>query len=252
VAGCIVEEQQDLLACHVIAPPPGPGVQAGRDLCRGDPSGQQQAGQRVGRADRPLAGGVAVQRQEELPVRKGPGQPVRGVHRESGLADPGHPIDRVDPHHPVICRGQRPHQLREFGLPAGEGGDVARQGPGCRRRERRRRWSLPGGQHLSRGGLAAGRGHKQLTRRPGQAQRPGQQGAGVLAGGSGDPHRAGNDLRKQYAGPASLATFRRPEPLGSRSPACCGPAENLPSRGRLQDPSLGPRPPRGRPARAIL
>ena len=29
------------------------------------------------------------------------GQPVRGVHRERGLADPGHPADRVDPDHPA-------------------------------------------------------------------------------------------------------------------------------------------------------
>ena len=51
-------------------------------------------------SDRPLPRGVGVQRQEELPVREGSGQPVRGVHREGGLADPGHPADRVNAHDP--------------------------------------------------------------------------------------------------------------------------------------------------------
>jgi hypothetical protein len=50
---------------------------------------------------RRLPGGVGVQRKEELPVRKPPGQPVRGVHREGGLADPGHPVDRTDLHWPL-------------------------------------------------------------------------------------------------------------------------------------------------------
>jgi len=74
----------------------------GRDLLCGDPGGQQQAGQRIGRVNRPLPGGVGVQRQEELPVREGPGQPVRGVHRESGLADPRHPIDRMNAYHSAV------------------------------------------------------------------------------------------------------------------------------------------------------
>ena len=103
--GRVIQQQQDLLARHVIAPPRRPGLQPGRDLRRGHPGGQQQAGQRIGRVDRPLPGGVGVQRQEELPVREAPGQPVRGVHREGGLADPGHPVDRVDAHHPA-ARGQ--------------------------------------------------------------------------------------------------------------------------------------------------
>jgi len=72
---------------------------------------------------------VSVQWQKELPVREGPGQPVRGVHREGGLPDPGHPVDRADAHHPAARRHgvQRPHQPREFGLSAGEGGDIPRQ-----------------------------------------------------------------------------------------------------------------------------
>ena len=187
LAGGVVEQQKDLLARHVAAPLPGPRVQPGRDLPRGQPGGQQQAGQRIGGVDRPPPGGVGVQREEELPVREGPGQPVRRMHREGGLADPGHPVDRVDLYHPATGsrRGQHSHQLRELGLPAGEGGDVARQRPAGRRRERPRHL-LPGRQHLGRRGLAAGRGHEQLTRRPGQAQRTGQQNAGVLVGGAGD------------------------------------------------------------------
>jgi hypothetical protein len=41
-----------------------------------------------------------VQRQEDLPAWEPVRKPVRGVHRERGLADPGHPADGVDPHHP--------------------------------------------------------------------------------------------------------------------------------------------------------
>ena len=174
----------------MVTPPPGPCVQPRRNPPRGYPGGQQQAGQRIGRVDRPLPGRVSVQRQEKLPVREHPGQPVRGVHREGGLADPGHPIDRDDPHHPATRRrggGQRPHQLGEFGLPARERGDVARQGPGRRCRERPQRLVLPGREHLGWGGLAAGRGHEQLPHRPRQAQRTSQQNAGVLVGSAGDP-----------------------------------------------------------------
>jgi hypothetical protein len=44
VPGRIVEQQQDLLARDVIAPPGRPGLHAGRDPRRGHPGGQQQAG----------------------------------------------------------------------------------------------------------------------------------------------------------------------------------------------------------------
>ena len=68
--GRVIQQQQDLLPRQVITPPSRPSLQAGRDLLRGDPGGQQQAGQRIGRVHRPLAGRVRVQRQEELPVRE--------------------------------------------------------------------------------------------------------------------------------------------------------------------------------------
>jgi hypothetical protein len=86
VPGRVIQHQQDLLARDVVAPPCRPRVGPGRDLSRGHPGGQQQAGQRIGWVDRPLPLGVGMQRQEELPVREPVGELVRGVHRERGLA----------------------------------------------------------------------------------------------------------------------------------------------------------------------
>ena len=188
MGGRVVQQQQHLLPGQVIPPPRGPGRQPGRDLLRPRPGGQQQAGQRVGRVDRPLARRVRVQRQEKLPVREIPGQPVRRVHREGRLADPGHPADRMDPHHPAgpaARRGRtryRADQLRQLGRPAGEAGDIAGQRPG-----RRRRRALPGGQHLARREPPARRRLEQRPLRPGQAQRPGQQPGRVMAGGQVHP-----------------------------------------------------------------
>ena len=105
MAGRVIQQQQDLLAGHVITPPRGPGFQPRRDLRRGNPRGQQQAGQRIRRVHRPLAPGMAVQRQVKLAVGETASQPVGRMDREGGLADPGHPADRADPHHPT-ARGQ--------------------------------------------------------------------------------------------------------------------------------------------------
>jgi len=131
----VVQQQQDLLARHLVAPPRRPGLQTGRDLLGGEPGGQQQAGQRIGRIHWPLAGCMGVQRQEKLPVRKGAGQPVRRVHRKGGLPDPRHPVDRVNAHHHparglAVDSVQQPCQ---FATAAGEGGTIPRQGPGRRR-----------------------------------------------------------------------------------------------------------------------
>ena len=138
--GRVVQHQQHLLARQVIPPPGCPGLQARRDLPGADPGGQQQAGQRIGGIHRPLPRGVRVQRQEQLPVRETVGEPVRRVHRQGGLADPGHPADRADPHHPPARRRARqvPQQLPELGAAAGEAGDITRQRPGYRRGGRRR------------------------------------------------------------------------------------------------------------------
>ena len=131
-AGRIIEHQQQLLTGQPVPPQRHPCFQAGRDLRGGNPGGQQQAGQRVGRVDRLLPGRVPVQREEDLPAGEPVREPVRGVHRERGLADPGHPADRVDAHHTARTRrGLR--QLLEFLLAPGERGDITRQRPGGRR-----------------------------------------------------------------------------------------------------------------------
>ncbi len=148
------------------------------------PDRQQQAGQRIGRVDRPLPGRVGVQRQEELPVREARRQPVGGVHGERGLADPGHPVDRVNARHLGVNRprGQILQQPRQFALAAGEAGRIARQGPGGRGRGGSWPRVMRGRQHLRRGPPAPGRGDEQRAGRLGQAQCAGQQPGGILAG----------------------------------------------------------------------
>ena len=183
--GRVIEHQQDLLARDLVPPPGRPGLQPRRDQRPGHSSAQQQAGQRIRGADWPLPSGMGVQRQEELPVREAAGQPVSGVHREGGLADPSHPVDRVNAYHRAVC-GQavkHPHQPGEFGLAPGEGGDIPRQRPG-RRRKRARHAPLPGRQHGFYRPAPPGRCDEQFARRPVQAQRAGQQQRGVLAGGA--------------------------------------------------------------------
>ena len=103
-AGRVIQHQQQLPLGQPVPPQRHPRLQARRDLRGGNPGGQQQAGQRVGRVDRLLPGRVPVQRQEDLPAGEPVRQPVRGVHRERGLAHPGHPADRVDAHHPARTR----------------------------------------------------------------------------------------------------------------------------------------------------
>jgi hypothetical protein len=80
VSGCIVEEQQQLLADQMITPQPGAGVQVRRDLLRGHSGGLQQAGQRVGRIHRPLPRCVPVQGQEDLAIGELGREPVGGVY----------------------------------------------------------------------------------------------------------------------------------------------------------------------------
>ncbi len=89
---------------------------------------------------------MGVQWQEELPVREARRQPVGGVHREGGLADSGHPVDRVNARHPAVSRpgSQLLQQPRQFTLAAGEAGGIARQRPGGRGRGGSRRHFLHG------------------------------------------------------------------------------------------------------------
>lgn len=103
---------------------------------RRDACGQQQGLKRLGRINRPLSGRMRMQAKEDLPVREAGAEAVGGVHRERGLSDPGHPIDRVDADDPTSrClpanRGDQPVQLS--GTP-GERSRVARQ------RAQRHRW----------------------------------------------------------------------------------------------------------------
>jgi hypothetical protein len=94
---------------------------------------------------------VRVQRKENLPVGELRRKPVRCMDRERGLADAGHPANRVHPDHPACLRGayRRAHQLPQFGLAASEGAGIARQGARrCRRSWRRlaRLCESPGGR----------------------------------------------------------------------------------------------------------
>jgi hypothetical protein len=134
--GRVIQQQQGPLARDVVTPPARPGLQAGRDVLLGHAGRQQQAGQRVSRADRPLAGGMSVQGKEELPVREAPGQPVRGVHHEGRLADPRHPVNHADPRRPAGRghAGEHSQQPRQLGLAASEAADITRQTPRRRRR----------------------------------------------------------------------------------------------------------------------
>ncbi len=92
------------------------------------PEQGQQPAQGVQGADGLGLRVVAVQVDEELPVREVGGQPVRGMDRESGLADSGHPADRVNAHHTARCDSAACQQA-ELPLPPGERGHVTRQGP---------------------------------------------------------------------------------------------------------------------------
>ena len=165
-AGRVIQHQQQLPPGQPVPPQRHPRRQPRRDLPGRDPCGQQQAGQRILGIHRLLARGVPVQRQEDLPAGEPVRQPVRRVHRERGLAHPGHPADRMDAHHPARPRrGLR--QLLQLPLPPGERGDVTRQRP-RRRRHTARRHAAP------RGRLEPGPG------RADQAQRIGQQPHRVL------------------------------------------------------------------------
>jgi len=133
----------------------------------------------------PLATGVGVQGQVKLAVGETARQPVGRVHRERGLADPGHPADRADPHNPT-AGGQAIQffrQLIKLGPAAGEAGDIPRQPAGRCRGERPQGRPPPGRHHVLGAASPARRGHEQLCRRLRQAKRLRQQYRGLLAGG---------------------------------------------------------------------
>ena len=206
--GGVIEHQQDLLAGQVITPQRRPGLQVSRDVAGPQPGGQQQRGQRIGGRHGLLARGMAVQRQEVLPVRVIPGQPVRGMHRERRLAHPGHSADGVNRHHPTaagrLTHGRR--QLPELARPAGEAGDVARQ----RADGRRPAGPAAGRQRLHGRGLPTRRRLEQLPLRPGQVQRVGQQPGGLLARGPVDPPLQITDRPRDSGSPRGQLFLRQP------------------------------------------
>ncbi len=104
---------------------------------------------------------------------------MRGVDRQRRLADAGHPAERVNPQDRAGAIRRCRHQLPQFGLPAGEAGHVARQGPGGRCHAAHH----PGSRHRVDGGPATGGGLERGPGRAGQPQRVGQQPGGVLASG---------------------------------------------------------------------
>ena len=75
-----------------------------------------------------MARGVGVQVDEQLPVREPVPQHMRHVHRQGGLPDPRHPVDRTDRHHPA--RPAAPISSDHLRFAAGERGDVGRQRAG--------------------------------------------------------------------------------------------------------------------------
>jgi hypothetical protein len=157
---------------------------------------------------------VTVQREEDLAVGESRREPVRGVDRQRRLADTGHPAKRVNPQDRVAAVRRCRQQLAQFGLPAGEGGDVARQRAGGRRYPARR---YPAHGHRVGGNPAAGGGLERGLDRAGEAQRPGQQLGGVPAGRRVDSPLEVTD--RSGAQPGRLGPFLlRQAGLGAQPP----------------------------------
>ena len=155
---------------------------------------------------------MAVQGQVKLAVGETASQPVGRVHRERGLADPGHPADRADPHNPTAS-GQAIQPFRrpvKLGPAAGEAGDVPRQPAGRRRGERPQGRALPGRHHIPGQAPPARRSHEQLCDRPGQTKRPRQQHRGLLAGGPVDAPLQVTDRARAHAGRFRQLLLRQP------------------------------------------
>jgi hypothetical protein len=103
------------------SPQGGPLGEPVGDPARRQTKRGQQHPQRLGRLDRLSTGGESVQVQIVLTIGKARGQPVRGVHRQSGLADAAHAVDRDER---AVPGGLQ--QRRQLGAAPGEGGDVVR------------------------------------------------------------------------------------------------------------------------------
>jgi hypothetical protein len=130
-----------------------------------------------------------VQIDEQLTIRKPVLQQVGCVNDQGGLPHPGHPADGIHASGPLRTRCHA-HQPSQFGLAAGERGDVTRQCPcplhrparresvrrraaSCRRLERCSGWA----REAQRIGQQAGRFLMSL-REPAVWQTPGVVAAG--------------------------------------------------------------------------
>jgi hypothetical protein len=129
--GSVIKQQQQFLTDQIIAPQPRPWLQAGWDLLGGHPGGLQETGQRVSRIHWSLSWRMAMQLQEDLPVRKLRRELMGSMHCEGCLANPGHSANRVDARHPagtnMICHCS--DKLAELRHPTGKRADIAWQRP---------------------------------------------------------------------------------------------------------------------------
>ena len=124
----VIQHHQHLLAGQVTAPGRRPCLQTRRDLLRRDPGRQQQGSKRLSRIDRLLPRRVPMQAEKDLPAGEAVSEPVGGVHGERGLADPGHPVHRMDADHPTRRRlGDAGGQQVQLPGTPGERGRVTRQ-----------------------------------------------------------------------------------------------------------------------------
>jgi hypothetical protein len=75
-----------------------------------------------------------VQVDKQLPVRVALCNPVSGVHRQRGFADPGHPVDRADDNRcwGVFGIGHEPKQSFDLYRTPGERRRVSRKLPRLR------------------------------------------------------------------------------------------------------------------------
>ena len=240
--GRVVEHQQRPLTGQVIPPAGRPCVQSGRDLRPRQAGGQKQVGQRVRRISRPLSRCVTMQRHEVLPVSETRSELVSRMHRQRGLADPGHPANRDDLHHAtsaglrdVICQ---PRQLRS---PARECRDITRQRPRRRRRESARQYRIVAASCGFIVRPAAGGGLEHSPLRPGQTKRVGQQPGGMAACRRADPAFQITDRPRTHPRRLSKA-FLRQSRFSTQPPQQRPEARGQPLRHEPPPPSQTPAP----------
>ena len=171
----------------------------------------------------------------------GPGEPVRVLGCQLGLAHPTHPVQRL--HHRLIPGQQLLPHLSQQIVPAGEpritGGDVPHPRPR----------PPHGPQHLRSRDQPAGRRHEQRAHRLGQAQRAAQQHGGVLAGSAVDAPLQVTDRPRAQARRLRQLLLRQPG-LGPQLPQQPGKPQRRLLRHGPGIPSAGPHPAAPQPGRA--